>query len=248
MRDVLRDAVGPLHALDAGGSQDRSVQLAGGHLADPGIKIAAKFAEFQIGAQGHKLGAPPERTRTQLGSRRQVLQGGSGCGHQHIAHVGAFQDCCQAQPFGEVGGNVLHGVHAQVDAAFDQGLLDVFGEQPAVADLGKGDILDTVTLGLHHFYLYFECGFGFSEQGSDMVCLPQRQFASSCADDQLPSLSAHSFPSSSSILFPKGHSPISATEQPDPFSSAQWSLLFPQGSPSGLVSSPKRKRADSVWM
>ena len=51
------------------------------------------------------------------------------------------------QAGGHLGGQVLQGVHGQVDAARELGVFELLGEEALALELGEGHVVDAVALG-----------------------------------------------------------------------------------------------------
>jgi hypothetical protein len=70
-----------------------------------------------------------------------------GAADEGVAGILAFRDGGDGQAGGLFGRHVLHGMDGDVDAAVQQGLLDLLGEQGLAADLHQAAVLDLVAGG-----------------------------------------------------------------------------------------------------
>ena len=90
-----------------------------------------------------KLTRADDRPGRQLRQRRHP-----GRADQRVAHVLPRQVARQHGALGEVGRHVLHRVHGDVDAAVEQRVVDLLGEEPLAADVREGLSQDLVSRGL----------------------------------------------------------------------------------------------------
>ena len=77
----------------------------------------------------------------------QVDETGEMLADEAVAGVLAFGDRGDGQTLGLFGGDVLHRVDGDIDAAVQQGLLDLLGEQGLAADFQQAAVLDAVAGG-----------------------------------------------------------------------------------------------------
>ena len=135
-----------------------------------------------------QLCQPAQRTCSHHGSLGQRFQGVIGVllvHHQGVSGIFALGDATQHQTLRQVGGQILEGVNGDLCAAHQHLSFKLFGEQALVADLGKGDIKDLVSLGGHGFHRNGQTGMGLFEFSFDPIGLHHGQLASAGGDAQL---------------------------------------------------------------
>ncbi|MNY10841.1 hypothetical protein D3C86_1438400 [compost metagenome] len=118
----------------------------------------------------------------QVGEGREMLA------DEAVAGVLAFGHGGDGQAGGLFGGDVLHRVDGDVDAAVEQGLLDLLGEQGLAADFQQAAVLNAVAGGddLDQGDQGFDVGLGHAERAADGALhhagLGQRQPGAAGAD------------------------------------------------------------------
>jgi hypothetical protein len=70
-------------------------------------------------------------------------------GYKHVSRIFPFGNTSQNEPGGQLPGNVFDGVDREMRFAVDQGLFDLFDEQPLTSDFRQGPILNPVPRGDH---------------------------------------------------------------------------------------------------
>ena len=134
-------------AAQAGiGQQDR-IGLARRQLRQPGVDIAAQHLDVQVGAAVERLRLAPQAGGAQLRAQRQVFQLLRAAAQEGVARVLALGHGGDAEALGQQRRHVLHRVDRAVDAALDERLLDLLGEEALAADLQQAAILDPVARG-----------------------------------------------------------------------------------------------------
>ncbi len=99
-----------------------------------------------------------------------------------VVGLGALGDGGDGEPARELGGQVLHAVDGEIDAAVEQGFFDFFGEETFAADFVEGSVLNFVAGSLDDFDAALGAA-GF-EALSDVVCLPERELRTPGPDHQ----------------------------------------------------------------
>ena len=117
-------------------------------LAHPGLQVAAKLDDDEIGSPQLELGAPPQARCPDGGPDGQLGQRAAVQRDEGVAGILARQVAVDQQPLGLKDGHVLHGMHGDVDRARQQVLLDLAGEEALAADLAQGTVLNGVSGGL----------------------------------------------------------------------------------------------------
>ena len=152
-RQLLRDAVAPSHALQACGGQNNGVILAFIELAQASIEIAANRIDRQVGPMHADLRGTAKGTGSHLRSRRKLGQPAS---HHCIQRILPGRGGSQSEPFRKGRGKILEAVNGEIDAAFEQRVLDLFREQAFAADLSQGNVGDAVAGGFDDLDACFE--------------------------------------------------------------------------------------------
>ncbi len=144
--EVLGDLGAAAEPVEAGRGQHHRVQLAGGHVADPGVHVAADRDGLQLGAAGGgpgvqlchpagRAGADPGRAAGAGELLHQLVQGQALGRDQRVPDVLALRDGGQHQALGGGGGQVLERVHGEVDPALQQRVAQRGDEHTGAADL-----------------------------------------------------------------------------------------------------------------
>jgi hypothetical protein len=143
-------------------------------------------------------------SRSDHSALSEVLQRGP---HQSVARVLPGRVRRQDQSLGVLGGEVLERVNGQVDAALEQGRLELGGEQALAPHLGQRSILDQVAAGLEDLQPHRDAVELLQGLG-DVAGLRQGQLAAPGAQDQLRD--AHT----SSMFGPEPYSSLSSKASP----------------------------------
>jgi len=175
-------------AAEAGGGEDDGVELAIAEFAKAGVDVAADGIDHEIGAVMEKLGATARRAGADFGAGREVGDGLGFEGDQHIPWIFALGDGAE----GEIGliderlgdRDVLEGVDGEVDGAFEQGALELLGEDAFAAELVEGLVDDGVAGGLEDDQLDGEVFVfvDFFQGGGDELGLGLGEERAACAE------------------------------------------------------------------
>ncbi len=125
--------------------EDHCVALACLHLAQARIDVASHLYDFEIGAELKELRRAPQTARPDPRTLRQLLQQFTVPRDERIARIFARKHNRESAEIGQLRGDILHAVHSQVRAAFNQRVFEFFGEDPANPDLLDLSSRKTVT-------------------------------------------------------------------------------------------------------
>ena len=153
------------------------------------VREAADVDDLEVRPYMHHLRPTAQARRAEL---RTLGQGGEvvpGSRDDHVARVDPLGHGRDDAAFGQLGGDVLHRVHAQVHGAREELHLELLCEQALATHLGERYIEDLVAGGLDDREAHRQTGDGL-ELGLDVLRLPQRELAAARADDE--SLTLHS--------------------------------------------------------
>ncbi len=118
----LGGVVEPADPGQAGAGEQDGVEVAGADLADAGVDVAADADHLEAEAEGVQLGDPARRAGADPAADRQLAEGEAVAGDDDVARVLAQRHRGQRDAVGGSGGEVLEGVHGDVDPAVEQGL------------------------------------------------------------------------------------------------------------------------------
>ena len=95
-----------------------------------------------------ELGLPPQAARPDLCSLGEdPLRGIFVPGDENIPRIFSFRDGGEMESIREFGWNILDAVDGKVNPFLEEGLLDLFHEEPFSADLRQGGILYFIPCG-----------------------------------------------------------------------------------------------------
>ena len=134
-------------AVEAGGGQQDGVSLAIGQLGQAGVDVAAQHDDLKVRPGGQALGGAAQGGGAEAGALGQVFQCLPLVADEGVAGVFALGDGGDGQAGRHLGRDVLHRVDGGVDAAVQQGFLDLLGEQRLAADFQQAAVLDAVAGG-----------------------------------------------------------------------------------------------------
>jgi len=178
--EALADPLGSAEAVEAAGREDDGLGLPFAKLAETGVDVAAKFDVFEIGAEGAELRLAARTAATDFGFGGKLEERGVFDGDEGVAGIGALGNGGDGEVGREFGGQVFEAVDGEIDAAFDEGLFDLFGEHAFGADLGEGDLLQPVAGGADDLDGDFVA---LGAQGAgDVVRLPEGELRPARAD------------------------------------------------------------------
>ena len=148
-----RRRIGETEPLQPGQRQQRRVGLALVELAQPRLDVAAQIDDPQIGPQPPHQRLAAQRRGADHRAARQLGEVARLAADEDVARVLARQKRREHQPVRQEGRHVLGRMHREVDAALEQRLLDLLGEQALAAGLGQRPVLDPVAGGADHLDL-----------------------------------------------------------------------------------------------
>jgi hypothetical protein len=82
------------------------------------------------------------------GASRHLIPGEWPAADQRITRIFARSHCGHNDPIGQLGWQILEGVHGEVDPSVEQGVVDLFGEESAASDARKRHIGQQVACGV----------------------------------------------------------------------------------------------------
>ena len=92
---------------------------------------------LEVGAQAQRLEAPAHRRGAKARAARQRGERAAGAREQRVARVGALGHRGDTVAGGELGRQILHRVHREIDTVLDERLLQFLDEEPLATDLGE---------------------------------------------------------------------------------------------------------------
>ena len=172
--------------VQAGHGEEGRVGHPVAQLAHPGLHVAAELHQLQVGAAMRQLRPAAQRRGADRRALGQRVEAAAVEGDEGVAHVLARQVDAQHQPLGLARRHVLHRMHRQVDAARQQALLDLAGEEALAPDLLEGAVEHAVAGGLDDDDLEGVPGqvVGDHQAVPGLVGLGQRQGRAAGADAQ----------------------------------------------------------------
>src|SRR5690606_14708286 len=189
-RQALTDDLAEAETVEARTGQQDGVEVAVALPLQPGVDVAAQHFDVQVGTQGQRLRLTTQGGGAEAGALQQVGEGGVMVADEGVAGVFALRHGGDGQTGGLFGGDVLHRVDGDVDAAVQQGFLDLLGEQGLAADFQQAAVLDAVAGGddLDQRNKGFDLGVGHAQGAADGALhhagLGQGQARTSGADAQ----------------------------------------------------------------
>ena len=114
-RESFGDAIAPPEAVQARFSQKDGVILATLRFAEPGVHVAAKVANVEIGANVTKLRLAAEAAGANARPLTKIGERGAAGGNKAVAHVFAAEDSGKLQRGRDFGGDVFDTVDGYVD-------------------------------------------------------------------------------------------------------------------------------------
>ena len=139
--------VGAFQPLQSGERQQGGVDLAGVELAQARLHVAAKVHHREIGTQPLDQRLPAQRRGADDRAMRKLVQRAALAADEGIARILARQHRHDRKPRRQHGRHVLGRMHGEVDAAGEQRVLDLLGEQALAADLRQRAVADHVAAG-----------------------------------------------------------------------------------------------------
>ena len=161
----------------SGTGQDDGVVFAGRAFGQTGIDVAAQIAHLQIRTQLFQLHLPALRGGADHGTDRQFRQGREMFRNEGIEGIVAGQHGGQRELRLQLHRHILQRMHGGIGAAFQHGHFQLFQEQTLAADFRQRHIENLVTARGHRHQFHLQSGMGGTQQGGDMVGLPERERA-----------------------------------------------------------------------
>jgi hypothetical protein len=118
--EQLARLVDAAQAAQPCGGDHHGVELPRGDLADAGVDVAPDRHDAQTQAERLELGDPPRRAGTDRRSCRQLAEHPAVAGDQRVARVLPRRDRGDHEPRVRCRGEVLVGVHGDVDLVRDE--------------------------------------------------------------------------------------------------------------------------------
>lgn len=177
--DAGREAK-PLHS---GMRQHDGVHMAVLDHLQAGCHVAADGAEQQMRKACRKNRPPPRRRGADNGPLGQMMQQRAVAADQHIVAIGAWQRCCEAQPFRQFGRDILEGMDGKIKGAVEQRLIELAAEQRLAADIIQGFVADDIAGGRHGHDADapLQGGPGRKQRRCEQIGLRERQGTLPCA-------------------------------------------------------------------
>eukprot|EP00958_Prasinococcus_capsulatus_P015766 scaffold1690_cov366-Prasinococcus_capsulatus_cf.AAC.2 len=137
-------------ALEAGVGEQRGVHDTLVEFAQARLDVAPEVDHLEGGMLVEELGLAAQGGAADDGRLGELAEGAVLEAHEGVAHVLARQVAVEHGALGQVRGHVLHGVHGDVDAAVQEGLVDLLGEEALAANVRQGLAEHLVAGGLDH--------------------------------------------------------------------------------------------------
>ena len=187
-REHLSDAVGQVKADQSRPGENNPIVGAARvqGLAHPGVHVAPQGNDVGIRADQADLGRAAVATGPDGGVCGQVVKGHPVAGNEHIVRVLPWRYRGQDQVLRHVRGQVLEGVHGQIDLPGPQRGFQLLGEKSLAADFRQRFGEFPVTASGEDDDLHHQVRPRLQEQLAHVLCLPTGQRAS-------PGTDAHAF-------------------------------------------------------
>ena len=131
-------------ALEPGAGHEEAVTEPFVELAQPRVHVAAYGLDAEVGTPGEQQGAPPETRGGDAGAPRQLVEPASRSREQDVTRVFARRIGRQREAAGKLCRHVLEAVHARVNPAVKQRLLDLPDEERLASEVREGHLRETV--------------------------------------------------------------------------------------------------------
>ncbi len=139
----------PGQPAQPGGGEDDGVEPSLADRPDPGVDVPAQVHELDAETERGDLGAAARGAGADPSAGRQLGQGQAVAGDEGVAGVLAARDRGHRRARVGRGGQVLVGVHGEVDPALGQGLAEGGDEHPGASERGERGRPVAVALGAH---------------------------------------------------------------------------------------------------
>ena len=178
---------GEAKPLEPGKRQQGRVHYALIELLEPRLDIAAEVDGLKVRAQALHLSLAAERRASHHRARRQRGKRLTLGADEGVTHIAARQHGGDGNAWRKVRGQVLHGMHGDIDRLTEQGLVDLLGEQPLAAEVAERLVADAVARGGDGLKRdgVLTKAMHVDQQSAHMVRLPQSKRASARADEKL---------------------------------------------------------------
>jgi hypothetical protein len=179
--DALSDPVLEPQPDEAGRrQQDRSPLGVRIEFGQPGVHVPAEIDDPEVRPVIQQLRPPPETAGGQDGAVRDSRPADRLVADQRISRILPLAHGPQHDAVGQIGRQILERMHREIDAAIQQGVIDLPGEQGPAADPSQRNIGHHVSGGpdVHSLGCLAGCG----EQRAHTLGLPPRKRAASGAD------------------------------------------------------------------
>ena len=144
----LGRVLGHVHAVETRDGEEGTVDDVLLELADAGLDVAAEVHALEVGELGEELRLAAEGRSADEGAVGKFREVTVLDGDESVADILAREHAGEDGALGKVGGHVLHGVNTDVDAAVEERLVELAGEETLAADVGEGLVENLVTGGL----------------------------------------------------------------------------------------------------
>mmetsp|Transcript_8757 Transcript_8757/g.19256 ORF Transcript_8757/g.19256 Transcript_8757/m.19256 type:complete len:372 (-) Transcript_8757:376-1491(-) len=178
------------HPVESRDGEEGGVHHSVVQFAQAGLHVAPEIDALQGGIDAHQLRLSSQRGGPDDAVVGEVLQRGHAAVFVDEGVVGglALQVAGEDGAVGEPGGNVFHGVDADVHFVAEEGHVELLGEEAFAAQFHQGFVEDHVALGLHHADLqsavFAQFGEVFLEQATRLEGLGHGEGGAAGADAQ----------------------------------------------------------------
>ena len=148
--EALVDPLGTLEAVEASRGEHESIALSGGEFFETSVDVASDFYEGNVRTKSENLRAAARAGGADATAGGKGVERPVGLADPDVAGVGALRDSGEGKLRGKLGWKVFERVHGEIDAAFFEGFLDLFDEDPFAVEVWGGDeagLLHAVTGG-----------------------------------------------------------------------------------------------------
>ena len=178
--------LGKPEPLQPGKREQRRVGHAALELGETRLDIAAEIDDPKIGPQPLHLRLASQRGATDHGARRKCRKRLAAGADEGVAHIASLQHRGDDDAWRQLRGQILHGMHGEIDTAVEQRFVDLLGEQALAAEVAQRLVADAVARrgdGLKRDGVFAEA-VRSDQQRPHMVRLPQSERASARADQK----------------------------------------------------------------
>jgi hypothetical protein len=177
------DGLDAVEAIKTSGGEDESVAVAFFEFAKSRIDVAASFDEGDVGTESEDLRATARAGGADAATGGKSVKGPIIFADPGIAGVGAPGDGGDGELWSQFGGKVFERVDGEVDAAFFEGLFDLFNEDTLAVEIrrrNEAGLLHAVARGAYDLDLG---GMARATQGcEDVIRLPEGKLGAPAAN------------------------------------------------------------------